>query len=133
MIGNIHDCTSDETLTVYTNGGSKTFTHMSPFKFLPMEVNFNTDAMEKNLAIKDFYSMPGLRINMDSSKECEIIVEYQNKIIKFQEYRDGLYYYDTDNKFTSPINSYPYLSIVKDNKEYFSTSKIQGLDEDRKV
>ena len=33
MIGNIRDFTSDETLTVYKNGGSKTFTKMEPFTF----------------------------------------------------------------------------------------------------
>ena len=41
MILNICDCPSDEFLTVYNNGGSKTFTQMENFKFLPMEVYFN--------------------------------------------------------------------------------------------
>ena len=53
MIGNICDCTSDNTLTVYPNGGSKTFTHMAPFKFLPMEAHFNPDSMAKIFEIKD--------------------------------------------------------------------------------
>ena len=59
---------------------------------------------------------------MDSRKERVIIVEYKNQIIKFQEFRDGLYYYDTADKFISHVNSYYYLSTVKDNKEYYSSS-----------
>ena len=106
MIGNICDCTSDNTLTVYPNGGSKTFTHMAPFKFLPMEAHFNPDSMAKIFEIKDVASIPGVHISMDSRKECTSIVEYKNHIIRFQECRDGLYYYNNSNKFISHINSY---------------------------
>ena len=112
MIGNIRDCTSDETLTVYTNGN---------FQVLPMVSHFNSGSMANILAIKDVASIPGVHINMDSRKERAIIVEYNNHIIKFQECCYGLYYYDTVNKFISHINSYSFLSTAKDNKEYFST------------
>ena len=69
---------------MYTNGGSDTFTQMAPFKFLPMEVHFNTDYMANILAIKDFDSILGVHISMYSRKECAIVVEYKNQIIKFQ-------------------------------------------------
>ena len=74
MIGNIHDCTSDETFTVYKNGGSKNFIHITLFKFLPMEVHLNPYSMANILSIKDVYSIPGLHISMDSRKEHVIIV-----------------------------------------------------------
>ena len=83
MIGNVHDYTSDEYLTVYTNGGSTNFTQISTFKFLPMEVYFNTDSMANILEIKDFSSIPGVHISMGSRKERAIVVEYHNQIIKF--------------------------------------------------
>ena len=57
MIENIRDCTSDETLTVYTNGGSNTFTQISPFKFT-LEVHLNPYSMSNILAIKDIDSIP---------------------------------------------------------------------------
>ena len=106
MIVNVCDCTSDETLMVYTNGGSKNFTKMAPFKLLPMEVHFNPESMANILPIKDVASIPVLNISMYSRKERAIIVEYKNQIIKFQEFCDVLYYYDTANKCISHVNSY---------------------------
>ena len=84
MVGNIRDCTSYETFTVYTNGGSNTFTHIAPFKFLRMELHFNPDSMANIITIKDFYSIPGVHISMDSRKELAISVEYHNQFIDFR-------------------------------------------------
>ena len=117
MIVNNIDFTLDETLTVYTNGVSKTFTQMAPLKFLPMEVHLNIDSMTNIIAIKDVSSIPGVHISTDLRKERAIIMEYKNQVIKFQECRDGLYYYDTSNKFISNVNSYSFLSTTKYNKE----------------
>ena len=68
MIGNICYCTSDETLTVYINGGSNNFTQMEPFKFLPIEVHLNPESMVKILVVKDVASILWLHISMDSRK-----------------------------------------------------------------
>ena len=89
--------------------------------------------MANIVTIKDVASIPGVNIIMDSRKECAIIVEYNNNILKFQKCRDGFYYYDTANKFISHVNSYSFLSTVKDKNESFSTSEIQGADKVRKV
>ena len=75
------------------------------FQVLPMEVHLNIDQMPNILVIKDVASIPGIHIIMDSRNKREIIVEYQNRIISFQECRYGLYYYDTTNKYTPQINS----------------------------
>ena len=85
MIVNVCDCTSDETLMVYTNGGSKNFTKMAPFKLLPMEVHFNPESMANIIAIDDVSSVPGVHISIYSRKERAIIVKYHNQIIKFLE------------------------------------------------
>ena len=74
MIGNIRDCTSDETLRVYTNGGSKDFTNIATFKFSAAEVYFNPDSMDNILDIKYVSSIPGVHITMDLRKESMIIV-----------------------------------------------------------
>ena len=106
---------------------------MAPFKFFTMEVHFNPDSMANILVIKDVASIPVLHISMYLRKERAIIAEYKNQIIKFQECHDGLYYYDNANKFISHIDSYSFLITVKDNKEYFRISEIQGAEEARKV
>ena len=85
------------------------------FQVLPMEVSFNPDSTANILSIKDVSPIPGVYIIKNSRKEHAIIVEYNNQIIKFQECRDGLYYYDTANKFISHVNSYSFLSTVKYN------------------
>ena len=117
MIGDIRNCTSDKTLTVYTNGGSNNFTQIAHFKFLPIDVHLNSDSMANNIDIKDFASIPGVHISMDSRNEIAVIVEYHNQIIKFQECCNGLYYYETANKFTSHINCYSFLNTAKYNNE----------------
>ena len=93
---------------MYTNEGSKNFTQMAPFNFLPREVHFNTYLMENILVIKDFSSIPGLQISTDSRKERAVILKYKNQIIKFQECLDGLYYYYTTNKCISHVNYYDF-------------------------
>ena len=77
-----------------------------------MEVHSNTESVANIPAIKDADSIPGVHISMDSRKEHAIIVECHNRIIKFQECNDGLYYYYTANKYTSHINKYSFLSTV---------------------
>ena len=79
---------------------------MALFKFLHMKQHFNLESMSSILAIKYVASIPRVRISMDSKKELEIMVEYHNQIINFQECHEGLYYYDTSNKFISHNNSY---------------------------
>ena len=83
MIGTVRDFTSDETLNVYTNGGSKDFSQIAPLKFLPLEVRFNPESMGNIIVTKYFDSITGAHISMGSSKERVIIVEDQNEIIEF--------------------------------------------------
>ena len=39
-----------------------------------------------------------------------------------------MYYFDTAKPNKSPLNAYSFLSIVKDNKSYFSQCEIEGSD-----
>ena len=59
------------------------------FQVLPMEEHFNPDSIANILAIKYVASILGVHISMDSRKECVLIVEYNNQMIKLQECRDG--------------------------------------------
>ena len=70
---NVCDYTSYETLTVCTNGGSKAFTQIVPFKFLPMGVHFNLESMANILEIKDSASIPGVHIILIFNSNCTLL------------------------------------------------------------
>ena len=53
--------------------------------------------MANTVALKGMSDVPGVRVTMDISKEREITVQDQDKVYKFKEWQDGLYYYDTTN------------------------------------
>ena len=74
-------------------------------------------------------------LQMDNSKELFITVDYQDKVYKFKECQDGLYYYgtaaynyisDATDKSNAPITPYLFLSTIEDNKYYFSSNEIEG-------
>ena len=64
--------------------------------------------MDKIVVLKDMADLPGVRIAMDSSKERAITVDCQDKVYKFKECQEVLYYYDTDD--------YNYISDATDNQ-----------------
>ena len=80
-------------------------------------------------------------LQMDNSKELFITVDYQDKVYKFKECQDGLYYYDTvaynyisyaTDKYNAPTTGYSFLSTVYDNKSYFISNEIEGANNARK-
>ena len=73
-------------------------------------------------ALKDTTSVLETRITMDISKERTIKMEYKDKIYKFKECQDRLYYYDTAaknsisgaaDKSNFPITPHSFLSNVE--------------------
>ena len=81
-------------------------------------------------------------LHMDNSKELLITVDYQDKVYKFKECQDGLYYYDTvaynyisyaTDKSNAPTTDYSFLSTVYDNKSYFIRNEIEGSNHAIKV
>ena len=46
--------------------------------------------MANIVAIKDMAYVPGVQIKMNSSKEREVTVKYQEKVYKLKEFQDGL-------------------------------------------
>ena len=49
-------------------------------------------------------------------------------IVKFLKCGHRLNYFDTDKSNKSPVNTYSFLSTVKDNKSCFSRHEIKGAD-----
>ena len=62
--------------------------------------------MANILAMKDVTALPGVRVTMDSTKERAVVVEFEERVLKFEECADGLYYLDTtDSKFKKSVSS----------------------------
>ena len=70
--------------------------HISSFTY--GGIHFNIDSMSNVLAVMGDDSILGVHISMDSRNERVVTVEYYNQVIKFQEFYDSLYYYDTANQ-----------------------------------
>ena len=65
------------------------------YELFKIEAHFNLRPMANIVALKGMAGVTGVQITMDSSKEREITLEYQEKIYNFKECQDRLYYYDT--------------------------------------
>ena len=98
--------------------------------------------MANTVLLKDLVDVLVIRITIYSSKERAITVEYQGKLYKFKNFQYGLYYYDTavlkyisskPDKYNSPITNSLFLRTVEYNKSYFSSNKIEGANNARKV
>ena len=117
IFGTIHNFTEDEILEVHTNGGLKAFTNIETLKLFPLDIHIIKYYMEKNLSLKDIESISGVHIKIDLPKEGAIIVERGEKIIKFKECRDGIYYHavgsDNPNKSKNTVNNYTMVQTDK--------------------
>ena len=139
LVMNIKACSSDDVLTVHTNGGPKSFLETAELKLLPIRVHFNEESMANILSLKDVASLPGVRIRMDTIQERAIFVELGDEVWKFAECRDGLYYFDTapnntkKDKSKDAITHYSNLATVNANKKYFTSNEIQGANNAREM
>ena len=131
------DCKSNERLTIYKNGGSQYFDRKGILKLFPMSVYHNGKSMANIFSMKGVVSLPGLHVTFDSLKECAMLVHYKDKVYKFKECAEGLYYYDTATsepiKPKTNVISYSFLETVKDNKEYYTSQEIKGAELARKT
>ena len=70
---------------------------------------------------------------MDTTNEIDILVHQKGNLIKFTEYEDGLYLFDTDppenhrvteesknNSTKQSFNNYSMLTTVSKNKEFYT-------------
>jgi hypothetical protein len=100
------------------------------------DVWFNTDSLANILSMAEVRKK--CRITMDTSVEASMDVHRQDgSIMKFKEYRSGLYYYDTGlappptaNHSSSTAN-YLFLNTVAENKATYTRREIEGADQAR--
>ena len=136
LVKNLVMCSKDDHLTVYTNGGSKTFHEKGELKILPIMVYFNSRSMANILSLKDVVALNGVRVTMDSRKERALFVHFGNMELKFEEHAEGLYYYDTassNNVYKSNVSDYSCLQSVHNNKLYYTTQEIKAAEHARKL
>ena len=118
------------------------FNQTADLKLLPMKVHFKKDSLANILSLSDVANLKGARITMDSEIEHAIILYHNDKVLKFKECRDGLYYLDTSleksNYSNSIITTYSntlqkpsLVQTVNSNKEFFTKSEIDKADKAR--
>jgi hypothetical protein len=123
---------SKSTLRVHTNGGVQTSSLQGTVKNFG-DVWFNTDSLANIL------SMAAVRkvccITMDTSVEAAMIVHRKDgSIMKFKEYKSGLYYYDAGKHKAVASNTrdknedYIFLITVAGNKESFTQREIEAAN-----
>ena len=155
----LHPCPENDCLTVFTNGGQKTFDEIGDLKMLPLKMHFNEDSMANILCLKDVANIEGVQITMDSLKERAMLVHHKGQCYKFKECSEGLYYYDTNelpanaqpvltavevenendvkenqtDKSKDTVMDYSFLQTVESNKQYFTSAEIQGANNARSL
>ena len=92
MMKNTRTCTAEETLTITTNAGTKTFSMIGQLKRMPLTVYLNEDSLGTILAFRDVAAIPGARITVDTAKELAMTVTLEDdSSMKFEECNTGLY------------------------------------------
>ena len=117
LVDNIQD--ANAATTIHTDGVSKDYTQTASFHLFPLNVHFNSTSLANILSLSDVKSH--YRVTMDTTVKSAFNVQINyHTIVKFLKYGLGMYYFDTAKSNKSPVNAYSFLSIIKDNKSYFS-------------
>jgi hypothetical protein len=127
---------SPRSLKVYTNGGTQITTELGSVRNFG-DVWYNPESLANILSMAEVRKV--CRITMDTSIEaCMNVHRRDGSVMKFQEYRSGLYYFDSAaaaegvKDTTSPtVTDYLFLNTVASNKDAFTQREIQGADRAR--
>jgi hypothetical protein len=142
-VTNITFCDSNDRLEIVTNGGSMKYHHVADLCLLPLRVHYNELSMATILSLASVIELPGYFARMDSRMESAILVYTpSDKIYKFLQCKDGLYYFDTERAdihiltySNTELSDYPHPSFVQtvaSNKQFLTPEEIKGADNARK-
>ncbi len=98
---------------------------------------FNPDSLANILSMAEVRKV--CRITMDTSVEPAMSVHRRDgSIMKFNEYKSGLYYFDTaaptsPNYTSFDVNVYSFLHTVEQNKQAYTRREIEGADRAREL
>jgi hypothetical protein len=122
-------------LRVHTNGGIQISSQKGTVKHFG-DVWYNADSLANILSMAAVRKT--CRITMDTSVEAAMNIHRKDgSIMKFREYKSGLYYYDVADNSTAPnptsskLNDYLFLLIVDGNKASFTRREVEGADKAR--
>jgi hypothetical protein len=133
LVDNITPVANDDGMTIVTNGGSQFFDKTADLKLLPLKVHFKQDSLANILSLSDVANLQGARITMDSEVEHAILLHYKERVYKFRECRDGLYFLDTNannysnqtiTAYSDPTKQASFVQTVNSNKEFYTKSEI---------
>ena len=129
LISNLKPITTP--LTVYTNGGSQTYSFTGTLNVFPLEVYYDGSSIANILSLSKVCEK--FRVTMDSGSEHAITVHLTDThFMKFTRCSSGLYFYDTRGSDTIlPRLPYSLLTTVRANKEFFSPREIERADKAR--
>ena len=143
LVHNITPCEPHQELQIITNGGQEFFAHHATSNLVPLPVHFNSKSLANILSLSDVANIPGAKVTMDTSVERAIKLHLQDKVITFNECKDGLYYHDTSSNTIndSNVSLLPYscdhnltlLQSVKQNKSLHTKKQIEGADAARQL
>ena len=99
---------------------------------MDIDVYYNPNSMATVLSLSNVADLASVKITMDTLKERAILVHLNDKIIKFQECNDGLYYFDTaalldqtvEVTYKQNIRDYFYLQTVAESNRFYSKEEI---------
>ena len=127
---------SDRPLRVHTNGGTQMSSDIGTVKNFG-DVWFNSESLANILSMAKVRKK--CRITMDTSVEASMNVHRRDgTIMKFREYRSGLYYFDAgasappaEPNDTSTTSDYLFLNTVENNKQAHTRREIERADRAR--
>jgi len=128
LLQNIRPCTI--LLVVLTNGGHQVSTQVGEVHNLGT-VWYNPQSLANILLLAEVHCR--YRITMDTVLEASICVHRSDRsIMKFREYKSGLYYHDTITTQPKPssecINGYSFIVTIAGNKDHFHCREIKVAD-----
>jgi len=124
---------SNSQLKVHTNDGTQISSLVGDIKNFAT-VWYNPDSLANIFSLTAVCKL--CRITMDTSVEAALCVHRSDgSIMKFIEYRSGLYYHDAAAAVQPNSNEnvidYSFVSTVTNNKAEFPRRKIEGADKAR--
>ena len=92
LIEDKRDCNQDESLQIYTNGGSLFFGEIGRLKYLPLNTYYNPHSIANVLLLKAVDDIHGLYLTMDTKISSGIFIEDGVHKLHFEHSPSGLYY-----------------------------------------
>ena len=142
FVSNITQCSEDNILNIISNGGSYTYDTTATFDIFSMLIYFKENTLANVLSFKQIAALPNVKITTDTSIAKAISVHVGDKVFKFEECNDGLYYLDMKkqnnlnnqvNNYSSSSNNICLLNTIDYNKSLFTKMQIRKAEKARNL